>query len=330
MKIICEVGSNWKSKEDCLNAIHLAKAVGADAVKFQMFNYPELYGLEPAFVDQPYELPSTWLGALKAKADHEGIELMCTAFSPIGYEQVNQYVNIHKVASAECTHTRILEKLLGFGKQVVLSTGAHAPADIENSVSILRAREDNLSPGAGCPVILMYCVAAYPAQEIDFRQMVRMQEIFGLPVGFSDHSTDILNIPRLAKAQGAVVLEKHFNPFYYTDTPDAPHSLNLEQFKKMVQNLNGKLPFTWGTGEENEMRLKHNRRLIATRDIAEGSYFVEGENFGIYRSLQRDESGASPFMVNQTIGRKATRSIKAGEAIAPNDFHSGSVIGINR
>lgn len=318
MKIICEVGSNWRTKEDCLSAIHLAKAVGADAVKFQLFTHEELYGLPSE--QSPHALPSTWLGALKAKADAEGIEFMCTAFSPVGYEIVNQYVNVHKVASAECTHVRILEKLAKLGKQVILSTGAHTPADIEEALNVLARRNTQEPMAVPLSVVLMYCVASYPAREIDFRQMIRLQDIFRLPVGYSDHSTDILNIPRLAKAQGAVVLEKHFNPHNYKDTPDAPHSLNTDQFKKMVLSTKGALPFTWSTGEENDMRLFHNRRLIATRDIAEGSYFIEGENFGIYRSLQRDETGASPFMVKQANGRKATRYIKAGEAIAPSDF----------
>lgn len=330
MKVIAEVGSNWKTKEDCLHAVNLASACGADAVKFQMFTFQELYGFD--YRTAPWYLPDlgiglpkpfdpAWLPDLKIKADAAGIEFMCTAFSPSGYEIVNQYVKTHKVASAEMSHVRILEKLQEFGKPVILSTGAHGSRDIDEALKVLNPDPHSVV----IQVTLMYCVAAYPAHEIDFRQMQELFDLFGSEwpyagIGYSDHSTDVLCIPKLAQDHAATVLEKHFNPMDYKDTPDAGHSLNCDQFKKMVKHLRGELPFAWGSGEENEMVTTHNRRLLATKGIEPGDLLEEGRNFGIFRSLCKDTNGLSPFAIGSVNGRASRSQKRPGEAIGLGDF----------
>lgn len=317
--IIAEVGSNWETLDHCLHAISMAKAAGADAVKFQAYSDEALFGRddynELYDEDRPrtYELFAPWrpdwLPKLKAKSDACGIEFMCSAFSPELVDAVNPYVNVHKVASAELSHVRILERVRDSGKPVILSTGASGPNDIAQALKFLE----------GVPVVLLYCVSAYPARDIDFRMLDELKR-FGKPVGYSDHSTDVRVIPRAAVERGACVLEKHFNPEGLTDTPDAPHSLSTDEFKRMVLSIRGDLPFAWGSGEERDMITKHNRRLIATQAIKAGETLGENVNFGIYRSLKDDTRGLSPFRIADVHGRIATRRIEAGEAMGPGDF----------
>lgn len=324
--IVAEVGSNWRTLDDCKLSIAMAKRAGADAVKFQLFGPRDLHGM----IEGEHEarqagygldlrhmkgvcpfLDADWLPILKAKADDTGIDFLCTAFSPELVDAVDPHVEMHKVASAELSHLRLLERIRAKGKPVILSTGASGPEDVRTALQVLQ----------GVPIVLMYCVAAYPARDVDFRMIQALQERFpGVPVGYSDHTTDYGVIPRMAIDQGACVLEKHFTAIE-ADTPDRPHSLTVDEFKKMVQTIRGERPFAWGSGEENEMRIKHNRRLIATHDIALGSALTEGVNFGIYRSLRDDTRGISAFAVAQVAGKRATRAIAAGEAIGPGDFN---------
>lgn len=327
--IIAEVGSNWRTLEDCLLSISMAKACGADAVKFQLFNPVALYGDIPPVWEMPIKvqgegpyMPHDWLPKLKAKADACGIEFMCSAFSPELIDVVNPYVNIHKVASAEMTHVRILEAVRETKKPVILSTGASAEADIEQALKYLQ----------GSPMVLMYCVAAYPAKRIELEKMLALKK-FGMPVGYSDHSIDVQTIPCLAAILGACVIEKHVN-FSGVDGPDAPHALSTDDFKQMVTMLkftHGQIPNPPACPpcdhvpivpgpEEKAMVLRHNRRLIATRDVAPGATFREGENFGIYRSLKDDAHAFSPFMIDEVNGRSAKRAIKAGDGIGPGDI----------
>jgi sialic acid synthase SpsE len=332
--IIAEIGSNWTNIQDCANSISQARAAGADAVKFQAFTAKDLYGFKKNlentrmdemgrlnYVDPVFDalnkasMPLEWLPKLKEKADAVGIEFMCTAFSPELYDKVNPFVNAHKVASAEMSHVRILEKVRSLGKPVILSTGASTERDIKEALRYLTGTD---SPNPPVEVILMYCVAAYPARDIDFRHIAALKKLNPL-VGYSDHTTDYNIIPREAVKEGAVVIEKHMTAIE-ADTPDRPHSLTVSEFKKMVESIRGDRPFTWGSGEENEMRCKHNRRLVATQHILPGQLLLEQGNFGIFRSLVQDERGLSPFSVARVHGRSAKRAIKAGEAIGPGDF----------
>lgn len=320
--IIAEVGSNWRNLDDCRHSIAMAKAAGADAVKLQLFDHKALYGLTPEQVngDGPfnfystvgaYALPPEWLPHLKEKADKVGIEFMCSAFSPELVAIVDPFVNLHKVASAEMSHVRMLEKLKQIGKPVILSTGASGKEDISMATKTL----------GDTPTILLYCVAAYPAREINLSTLAELRMVFGRPVGFSDHSTDVGVIPARAVELGAVVLEKHFTDIPEVDTPDRPHSLTVDEFKRMVEIIrNGPEKRIGYTREENPMVLRHNRRLLATKDITPGVTLVEGENFGIYRSLQDDAKGLTPFAVNHVNGKRAAVHLKAGEGIGPKDF----------
>lgn len=334
--IVAECGSNWRDLEDCLHSIAMAKAVGADAVKFQLFTTKALYGMPPErawaieigetlrwdAIEMPSALPIDWLPKLKEKADACGIELMCTAFSPELYDAVDPYVSIHKVASAEMTHVRILEKLRQLHKPVILSTGAHGPKDIQKSLITMSENQLDgryLMTSFKADVILMYCVAAYPARDIDFRHLDELKKLIPL-VGYSDHTTDYSIIPKLAVEKGACVIEKHFTDIPEVDTPDRPHSLTVDEFKKMVQSIRGDKPFVWGSGEEKEMITKHNRRLVVIQNIHPGDTFQEGVNFGIYRSLKEDTKGLSPFAIDHVNGKIAKLEIKSGDSIGPGYF----------
>jgi sialic acid synthase SpsE len=327
--IIAEVGSNWASFEDCKNSIAQAKQCGADAVKFQAYDAQSLYGLDWEWEGKVITKDSLWgrmsavrsglmdstlllewLPKLAEKAKACGIEFMCSAFSPELAEAVNPFVNVHKVASAELTHVRLLQKLRSFGKPVILSTGASWAADIKQALKVLE----------GVPVILMYCVAAYPAQEINLDTIPLMLSTFGVPIGFSDHSVDVGFIPAGAVRAGAVVIEKHFTALPVLACPDRGHSLTPDQFKRMVGSIRGGGTVSLGPSrEEKPMILRHNRRLIATRDIAVGEALTEGVNFGAYRSLKDDTKAASPWMIDQMNGKAVKRAIPAGDGISYAD-----------
>lgn len=298
--VVAEVGSNWHTKEDLFGAVSLAKACGADAVKFQYFTLSELYGPNPK-ID-----PTFPLAQLKEKADAVGIDFLCTSFSPAGLKEVDKYVPAHKVASSEMAHVRLLEAVRDTGKPILLSTGAYFLTDIARTLRLLK----------DCEVVVLHCNVKYPAKFSNlkkFDELKKRTPIFG----YSDHTMSIDVVPLFFKERGVTVYEKHFNPFGYFDTPDSPHSLNVDEFKCMVSFMRD-APNDYD--EEMEARLMYVRRLIALTDLQPGDILKEGVNVGIYRAQKPDAKGASPFVLDKLDGKMIGREIRRGDGVALADL----------
>jgi N-acetylneuraminate synthase len=308
MKIVAELGSNWKSFDDCKNAIALAKSCGAHAIKFQLYTHEELYGTPGKLAG---ELDRDWIPLLANKAKATGIEFMCTAFSVDGIEFIDQYVTTHKLASSEMCHVDMLSALKATLKPILISTGAQVWNDIVAVSNLLKNQAR-----------FLYCEAAYPANHIDMRKLNILRTIVKQEeVGFSDHSTDIYNIPLRARDEGAFLLEKHFNPFGYKDTPDAPHSIGIDDFIAMTKCLKNTDIVTYApTREERDMILKHKRRLKAIKQIKKGEKFDFNKNFGIFRSLEEDILGGHPGTVHMIHGKIANKDINPQDPVGPNDL----------
>jgi sialic acid synthase SpsE len=149
-------------------------------------------------------------------------------------------------------HPHMLQAVKETLKPVLVSTGAHTEGEIIYTVEALK----------DVPVTFLYCEASYPARYVDFRRLHLLMRLVENYVGFSDHTLDVYNAPLMAQLHGAVVLEKHFNPLDFTDTPDAPHSLGLEDFSRMVQAIRDEdQPRLFPTPGEKDMVYKYNRTV---------------------------------------------------------------------
>lgn len=310
MKIIAEVGSNWEVLEDCVFSIKKAKESGADAVKFQYFNAKELYGPKAASVY--HEMPDTWLPILKDYADKNYIEFMCTAFSPEGYREVDPFVNVHKIASSEMNHPGILQTVKQMGKPAIVSTAGFLKNEIHQAVVRLK----------DIPVTVLYCVGDYPAKLVDFRHLEALRDYMGpgYAIGYSDHSNDVMNIPRLAKQHGATVIEKHVD-FIGLDTPDSPHSLNQDEFRLMCLNLRSEVSpdETW-LYSNNKMRSQYHRRLVTTKPVKPLETFGLGRNVEVYRGTYECAKAISPFDSHLVEGKRCKRAVNEGHIITLDDL----------
>ena len=157
--IIAEAGSNWRMgtpERDLKMAkilIDIASKSGADAVKFQTYksktvyvpnagtvNYLSKKGIGESItkifddLSMPYEMIPILADYCKSKK----IKFMSTPFSVKDAKMIDPYVNIHKIASSEITHSRLIEFLAKTGKPIIFSTGAADVNDIQWAIDHFR------------------------------------------------------------------------------------------------------------------------------------------------------------------------------------------------
>ena len=337
--VIAEAGSNWKVgsyNEDIKRAkklIHVASESGADAVKFQTFrtntvyvpnagnsDYLEKSGIKKSInkIFENAEMPYEMLKELAEFCNKENIQFMSTPFSVADAKAINSHVKIHKVASYEINHVRLLEYLAKTKKPIILSTGASNYDEINFAVNILKKYHVE-------KYALLQCTAKYPAplESLNLLTIPKMKKRYKVPIGLSDHSLDPIIGPLMAIGLGATIIEKHFTLDKTLPGPDHKFALTPKELEKMIQHIR-QAEKTFGDGRkkvlevEEELRNFAVRRIQAIKDIEKGDVFVEAQNIGVLRPGNRTKGAGARFLV-KINGKKSKKAIKLGEGIRLKD-----------
>ncbi|HEY9759836.1 MAG TPA: GNAT family N-acetyltransferase [Oculatellaceae cyanobacterium] len=338
--IIAEAGSNWRMGTPARDLkmaralIDVAAEAGADAVKFQTYKPATTYvanagqsdylsdsGIKESISDifadlsMPYEM----LPELAEYAAKQNILFMSSPFSLGDFEAVDRFVSVHKIASYEISHSRLIEAAARSNKVTVLSTGASDIPDIEWAVDHFQERSNNT-------LCLMQCTARYPAplSSLNLRTIPALKAKFGLPVGLSDHTRDPIAGPLAAVALGANLIEKHYTLDNRLPGPDHAFAITVGELKEMVDAIR-KAEQVVGSGakivqpEEEELFWYARRGLQAVAAIAPGEKLVEGTNFEILRP-GKQKRGIHPKFIDQVQGKASRREIAPGDGLQIGDF----------
>jgi N-acetylneuraminate synthase len=336
--IIAEAGSNWRMGEReqdvkmAKTLIQLAADAQVDAIKFQSFTSKNVYvqnaGL-PSYmapsdrsindIFRDNRLPTNIVPLLVDHCKKRGIKFLSSVFSVEDAKAIDPYVSMHKIASYEITHSRLIEFVATTGKPVILSTGAAAYEEIEWALTHFRKH-------GGKELTLMQTTAKYPAplNSLNLRAIPTLMKQFGVPVGLSDHSRDPVIAPVVAVALGATVIEKHFTLHNSLPGPDHAFALTAEELKEMVLAVRD-AEQTLGSGEklvleaELELRKFAQRGIQATSRIKKGDSLREGINIDILRPGRR-KKGLHPKFLSKIEGKQSRRNIPAGDGIAETDY----------
>lgn len=327
--VIAELSANHRQDFDVAERLVRAAAdVGADAVKLQTYTADTITIQSDA---EPFRhgkgslwqgvtlhdlyaeaaMPWDWQPRLKALAEALGMDCFSSPFDPTAVDfLVGLDVPAFKIASFELVDLPLVRLVARTGKPMIMSTGMATEDEVDEAVEA--ARE-----AGATEIALLKCTSAYPTppEEVGLRALAFMRDRWSLPVGLSDHTLGH-TIPVAAVALGACIVEKHFTLSRADPTPDAPFSLEVEEFRAMVRAIReteaalAGPPVLEPAPSERESR-RFRRSLFVVEDIAAGEPLTEDN----VRSI-RPAAGLHTREYEAVLGRRAARNIAGGTPLS--------------
>jgi len=327
--IIAEAGVNHNgSINKALVMIQVAKEAGADAVKFQTA-VPELVMTQNAakaeYQKQTTEANETQLEMakkihlpldayekLKAECERLEIEFMSTAFDDVSIETIKKLkLKRYKIPSGEITNLPYLRHISSLGKPVIMSTGMATLKEVQLAMDVLLkagVKKDNLT--------ILHCNTEYPTpmEDVNLKAMLTIRDELGVKVGYSDHTLGI-EVPVVAVALGASVIEKHFTLDRTLPGPDHAASLESEELKTMVSAIRN-IEKAIGDGVKKPSQSESKNIPIARKSIVAKKPIKKGERFSENNlTVKRPGTGISPMEWDAYIGKSSDTDYHMDELI---------------
>ncbi|MDO8594502.1 MAG: pseudaminic acid synthase [bacterium] len=336
--VVAELSGNHLGKfDEAVSLIRVAKEAGADAVKLQTYtedtitlnsdkewfivegkDNPELWKNRTLYeLYRKSKTPWDWQPKLKKVADELGIILFSSPFDETAVDFLEGLdVPCYKISAYEATDFVLLRKVAKTGKPVIISFGYSSEEEIEFALGTLRTF------GAG-GIVALHCVTGYAKQpdleDMHLSSITDLSKRFAVVAGFSDNNAGI-EIPLMAVASGASVIEKHIILDRSKGGPDAQFSLEPRELKEMISRIRaleaGKervvvpeealgVPHYGPTSALEEYNKRWRRSLFSGKDIKKGELLTK-ENV---RDV-RPAFGLETKYYDQVIGKRAAKDIE--------------------
>ena len=327
--VIAELSGNHAGSLDrALALVDSAADAGVDAIKLQTYTADTmtLDIEEPGFVIQEtqspwfgrslYELyeeahtPWDWHEAIFSRASARGLAAFSTPFDASAVDFLEQLdAPAYKIASFENTDLPLISKAASTGKPLIISTGMATLAEIDQAV--VTARE------AGCEeLMLLKCTSSYPAPAAgsNLATIPVLSDLFGCPVGLSDHTLGI-GVPVASVAVGAVAIEKHLTMSRADGSVDSAFSIEPQELRTMVEEVNraweavGTISF--GPTDDEVASVNYRRSLYLVQDVAAGEELSELNVRAI-----RPGFGLPTRFLPLVLGKKVARDCRRGTPVS--------------
>jgi N-acetylneuraminate synthase len=306
--------------------IERAAEAGVDAIKFQTYKAEKLvtnqavafWGTEKITQMEYYKRLDRFGKAEYAElfqyAREKGIVGFSSPFDKESADMLNELnMPIFKIASCEVPNINFIKHVAGFGKPIILSTGASQPAEIDKAVETILTQGNT-------QLILLACTLSYPTKNED-ANLLRIKSLKeryrGAIVGLSDHTEPDENmiIPSISVALGAKVIEKHYTLDRSMTGSGHFFAVDPDSLKKMVDNIrltetilgNGKLC----VADSEKKAFNSARRSVVAEVAIKKGQIITAEMLGI----KRPADGLPANMIDVVVGKKATQDIEPDQKI---------------
>ncbi len=331
--VIAEAGVNHNGCLDlALKLVDAAVAAGADAVKFQTFKAEQVVtasgkmavyqkknlGKEESQLAmlKKLELREEFYKPIIERCKERGIIFLSTPHG--GFESVDFLrklgVPAFKFGSGDLTNLPVLEYVAEFNKPMILGTGTATMKEVKEAIKVIKKAGNS-------KIIALHCTTNYPCplDEVNLSAMVMMMKELNVLVGYSDHTLGV-EVPIVAAALGACVLEKHFTLDKNMTGPDHVASAEPAELKEIVENVKKVLVILGSASKKpnkSEIPLIKIARksVVATKNVKKGEKFTK-ENLGI----KRPGSGLPPKFFSLIVGKKAKKDLLPDTIIKTEDY----------
>lgn len=331
--IIAEAGVNHNGQLDLAKKlVDAAAAAGADAIKFQTFKAEQVVtgaGKMAGYQKKNLGKTGSQLQMLKKLeladrnypeliryAKKKGLIFLSTPHG--GFESVNFLnaagVPAFKFGSGDLTNLPLLDHAARLKKPMILGTGMATLAEIQEAIRCVKNSGNN-------KIIILHCTTDYPCapEEVNLNVMRTLGDRLRILVGYSDHTLGS-QVPVMAAALGACVIEKHLTLDKKMSGPDHEASSNPQEFVEMVKGVRVAEKIL-GSAEKapTKSELQYiptvRKSLVATKPIKKGERFT-AENLAI----KRPGTGLAPKYYFKIIGVRAKVDIQADTLLEPRHF----------
>lgn len=320
--VIAEIGVNHDgSFARATELVRSAADAGADVVKFQIFSadrlvhpsarlagYQQSHAASsgPADMLRRYELPPLEVAQLIEIARGHGLTPLATPFSTDDVATIEHLcLPAIKIASPDLINRVLLERCARLGRPMLVSTGAASMEEVGQCVSWLTEWRVRFA--------LLHCVSAYPtpAEQAHLGWISELARQFAVPVGYSDHTTDLIS-GALAVAAGACIVERHLTYDKTASGPDHAASSDPDEFADYVRLIRHAERMRGRAGKrvlpiEQDVRAVSRQSLVLRRDLDTGERLGERDLI-----VQRPGTGILAADAGRAVGRRARKPLQTG------------------
>jgi sialic acid synthase SpsE len=320
--VIAEIGVNHDgSVGRALELVDVAAKCQADAVKLQVFRASHLMHssgsfaayqkaqcaeTDPAAMLRKYELSPEAIERIVYAIRQRGMMPLATPFSIRDVATIDSlHLPAIKIASPDLVNRPLLMQAARLGKPLLISAGGASMDEVAQAVDWLRSWE--------APFALLHCVSSYPTPNRDANLcwIEEMARRFNVPIGYSDHTTEIFS-GAMAVAAGACIVEKHLTYDRSAAGPDHAASADPREFAEYVRlvrladTLRGR-PGKRVLKLEEDVRRVSRQSLVLSRSLGAGEILRREDLI-----IQRPGTGIPAAMSERVVGRKILAALEAG------------------